>query len=67
MKVFSSPASPFGRKVAITAHMKGLADRVDIQAMKADADENSNPLTKIPVLITDDGAEILTQYDLNVP
>ena len=58
MKVFSSPASPFGRKVAITAHMKGLADRVGIQTMKADADENTNPLAKIPVLVTDDGTSI---------
>jgi glutathione S-transferase len=58
MKVLTAPASPFGRKVAITAHMKGLADRIDFQTTKADAEDNTNPLAKIPVLITDDGASI---------
>lgn len=58
MKVLSSPASPFGRKVAITAHMKGLFDHIDFQTTKADADDNTNPLAKIPVLITDDGTSI---------
>ena len=58
MKVLTSPASPFGRKVAITAHMKGLASRIDFQTTKADADDNTNPLAKIPVLITDDGTSI---------
>lgn len=58
MKVLSSPASPFGRKVSLTAHMKGLAGGIDFQTTKADDDTNTNPLSKIPVLITDDGTTI---------
>jgi glutathione S-transferase len=58
MKVLSSPASPFGRKVKLTAIIKGLQDQVEFVTTAASAPENSNPLAKIPVLITDDGTNI---------
>ncbi len=58
MKVLTSPASPFGRKVKLTAIMKGLADRITFETTAADAANNTNPLAKIPALITDDGATI---------
>jgi glutathione S-transferase len=63
MKVLTSPSSPFGRKVALTAHLKGLAGAINFQTTKADDDSNTNPLSKIPVLIKDDGASI---YDSHV-
>ncbi|MFY0613252.1 MAG: glutathione S-transferase family protein [Hyphomicrobiaceae bacterium] len=58
MKVLSSPASPFGRKVKITAKMKGLSDQITFETTAASDAAGSNPLSKIPVLITDDGTAI---------
>src|SRR5215216_45359 len=63
----SSPASPFGRKVKISADLLGLADR--IQVTEADTlDPNDvlrqqNPLGKIPVLLLEDGTAL---YDSRV-
>ena len=37
MKVLSSPASPFGRKVKVTAIMKGLSDQITFETTAADA------------------------------
>jgi hypothetical protein len=31
MRLLSAPPSPFGRKVKIVAHMKGLMDRIGIE------------------------------------
>jgi len=67
MKLRSSPASPFVRKVRIAASLVGLADRIEIE----DADTNSptdslrrqNPLGKIPALVLEDGE---TLYDSRV-
>ncbi len=61
MRLHTNPASPFGRKVVVVAHEKGLASRIEIlnrqltpvapnEAVVAD-----NPLGKIPCLVTDDG------------
>ena len=58
MKVLSSPASPFGRKVKVTTIMKGLTDQVTFETTTADAAVSVNPLAKIPALITDDGTAI---------
>lgn len=58
MKVLTSPASPFGRKVKLTAKLKGLTDHITFETTTADAAGSSNPLAKIPVLITDDGTAI---------
>lgn len=62
MKLLSSPASPFVRKVTIAAGMKGVLSRIDLRPAdtnKGDADLNRlNPLGKIPCLITDDGVAL---------
>jgi glutathione S-transferase len=63
----SSPPSPFGRKVKITAKLLGLMDRIEIQAADPTNPNDSlhaqNPLGKIPVLVLDDGSCI---YDSKV-
>ncbi len=63
----SSPASPFGRKVKIAAHILGLLDRVKIvnaDTLNPEDDlRQQNPLGKIPTLILDSGKVI---YDSRV-
>ena len=63
----SSPASPFGRKVRISAALLGLADRITlVQADASKADDplrKDNPLGKLPVLVPEDGKPI---YDSRV-
>jgi glutathione S-transferase len=55
----SSPASPFGRKVAIAAAILGLSDRIEVVAADTNDPEETlrrqNPLGKIPTLILEDG------------
>ena len=68
MKLLSAPASPYGRKVKITAMMKGVMDqmqveRIDTSILKNEALYPQNPLAKIPVLILEDGLRI---YDSHV-
>jgi len=67
MKLRSSPASPFGRKVRIAAALLGLDKDVTIEtADTADANDSvrrQNPLGKIPVLIAEDGT---AYYDSRV-
>ncbi len=62
MKLFSSPASPFARKVRIVAAMKGLEAEIASvfpDANKGDPDLNAkNPLGKLPCLVTASGAAI---------
>ena len=63
----SSPASPFGRKVKISASLLGLTDRIEV----VDADtvnpedtlRRQNPLGKIPTLVLENGE---TLYDSRV-
>jgi glutathione S-transferase len=59
MKLMSSPASPFGRKVRMTIAIKNLADQVEampVDATKGDANLNAaNPLGRIPALVLDNG------------
>ncbi|MFO0645691.1 MAG: glutathione S-transferase N-terminal domain-containing protein [Polyangiales bacterium] len=61
MKLYYTPTSPFVRKVLVTAHELGLADRIETTFLrpsptKADATLSAtNPLAKIPALITDEG------------
>ena len=63
----SSPTSPFGRKVKISAALLGLTDRITIE--KADTSDpndtirKQNPLGKIPILILETGE---TLYDSRV-
>jgi len=63
----SAPASPFGRKCKLSAHILGLMDKIEItRANPADPEDSireENPLGKIPALILDDGATI---YDSRV-
>ena len=61
MKLYSSSATPFGRKVEVVAIEKGLTDRIEIVATSTSPTSpheglaRVNPLIKIPVLIRDDG------------
>ncbi|MBI4183219.1 MAG: glutathione S-transferase [Proteobacteria bacterium] len=62
MKLYSSTASPYVRKVLVCAHELGLAPR--IEPIPTGRDNRpallgaSNPLGKIPTLITDDGVAL---------
>lgn len=62
MKLRSSPASPFGRKVKIALAALGLKDRVEVEnantADPSDSLRGENPLGKIPALLLDDGSVI---------
>lgn len=55
----SSPPSPFGRKVKITAKLLGLLDRIEVVAADPTDPKDSllqqNPLGKIPTLVLEDG------------
>ena len=59
MKLLHAPLSPFVRKVLITAHLKGLEDKIeliDTDSSNPDGPLNDvNPLGKIPALILEDG------------
>lgn len=67
MRLFSAPASPFGRKVKITARVKGLADGITLEHADTRTANPvlaaANPLSKIPVLVLDDGTQL---YDSRV-
>jgi crotonobetainyl-CoA:carnitine CoA-transferase CaiB-like acyl-CoA transferase/energy-converting hydrogenase Eha subunit C len=61
MKLHWSPKSPYVRKVMITAHELGIAERFElIRSVAAMLKPNAalmvdNPLSKIPALVLDDG------------
>ncbi|WP_346432964.1 glutathione S-transferase N-terminal domain-containing protein [Breoghania sp.] len=63
----TSPASPFGRKVALAASILGLDAIIQMEPTNTEAPEdaflNQNSLGKIPVLITEDGQAL---YDSRV-
>jgi glutathione S-transferase len=68
MRLLSSPPSPYGRKVKMVAHMKGVIDQIRIETAETTgpaslALQGENPLIKIPVLILDDGTQL---YDSHV-
>lgn len=69
MKLFHSPASPYVRKCMVVAHELGLADRLTLlpaAAHPVNRDRQlvaSNPLGKVPTLLTDEGAAL---YDSRV-
>lgn len=69
MKLFFSPASPFVRKCMVIAHELALTDRIEKLPSAAGPvarDKSiipSNPLGKVPTLITDDGQVL---YDSRV-
>lgn len=67
MKLLSAPPSPFGRKVKLTARVKGLMPQIAIETVDASVPENvalrkENPLSKIPVLILDDGTQLFDSH-----
>ena len=73
MKLISSPASPFVRKVRAVILETGLGDRIEelrvatTPLATADAARAANPLGKIPALIRDDGralhdSRVITRY-----
>jgi glutathione S-transferase len=63
----SSPASPFGRKVKISASLLGLSDRIEVvEADTLNPDDplrQQNPLGKIPTLVLENGESL---YDSRV-
>ena len=63
----SSPASPFGRKVKISAALLGLSDRITVETADtndpAESLRRQNPLGKIPALILENGEPL---YDSRV-
>lgn len=69
MKLFSSGASPYARKVAVAAHEAGLIDRIEIVAATVSPVSlnpdvaAANPLAKVPTLVLDDGQAL---YDSRV-
>jgi len=66
MKLMSSSLSPFGRKVKISARMKGLDGRIEILAADTnngdDALNKLNPLGKVPCLITEEGQALFDSH-----
>lgn len=62
MILYSTPASPFGRKVKIAAQHLDLADRIDVRPADVnDADDpllKANPVGKIPALVLEDGTTL---------
>lgn len=67
LKLRSSSASPFGRKVKVAALFTGHADRMEILVSDTmnpnDPLRKDNPLGKIPCLVLEDGS---TVYDSRV-
>lgn len=61
MKLYFSPTSPYARKVRISAHELGLSQDIELVSIALspisphDALRSSNPLGKLPALITDHG------------
>jgi glutathione S-transferase len=69
MKLTYSPASPFARKVRISAIELGLIDRIELVPAKVAPGEPNddyarqiNPLKKLPALILDDGSVLIDSY-----
>jgi len=66
MQLYFNPASPYVRKVRVTAHELGLSDEIDLISVSLtpvsphEGVRSCNPVGKIPALVTDDGA---TLYD----
>lgn len=64
MKLYTSPASPFGRKVMVVLHETGLSahvERRDVSLTPLSPDSSvaaANPLGKIPCLELDDGTAL---------
>lgn len=70
MRLRHSPASPFGRKVLVCAHEKGIAAQLTVMLTAPSTDDTlrgDNPLGQIPTLITAEGealfdSTVICQY-----
>ena len=63
MKLYSSPATPFGRKAAIVAREHGIAlDIVNVNPFESEELEQLNPIKLIPVLVMDDGTVLYDSH-----
>lgn len=67
MKLLFSPASPYVRKVSVVAAVKGVADRIETVRTETNPIVNEelrreNPLSKIPVLVLNDGTQIFDSH-----
>lgn len=64
MQLYFNPASPYVRKVRITAHELGLSEKIELISVSLtpvtphDGVRASNPLGKIPALIIDGGGAL---------
>jgi glutathione S-transferase len=62
MKLHYSPASPFARKVLACAIARGIDNRIELVATDPHGSPaellKSNPLSKIPALVTEDGLAV---------
>lgn len=62
MILYSTPTSPFGRKVKIAARAHGVMDRIHVEKADPwsadDALRHINPLGKMPALVTGEGQTI---------
>lgn len=64
MQLYFNPASPYVRKVRVTAHELGLSGAIELTSLSLtpvsphDGVRSNNPLGKIPTLITDEGAAL---------
>ena len=59
MQLFYTPASPYVRKVMLSAHVLGLADDLTLETVDWASPDSAdklalNPLAKVPALIADD-------------
>ena len=63
MKLYSSPATPFGRKATIVAQEHGIAlDIVNVNPFESKELERLNPARLIPVLEMDDGTVLYDSH-----
>ena len=63
MKLYSSPATPFGRKAAIVAREHGIAlDIVNVNPFESEELERLNPARLIPVLVMGDGTVLYDSH-----
>ena len=63
MKLYSSPATPFGRKAAIVAREHDIAlDIVNVNPFESEELERLNPARLIPVLVMDDGTVLYDSH-----
>ena len=68
MRLYWSTRSPFVRKVTITAHEKGLADRITLERVVVASSKpnpdvmRDNPTGKIPTLILDNGSALFDSH-----